>query len=136
MATISSCLLVLLLFAGCSSPSNSSLPADTEQVLESREGLASFVASRLHGNETASGAPFDMNALVAAHPSYPFGTVVRVTNVANSKTVTVRIVDRGPASGARAEGVIIDLSRAAAEALDFVKDGRSKVRLDVLRWGQ
>ncbi len=74
--------------------------------------------------------------MVAAHPSYPFGTLVRVTNLTNSRTVEVRIVDRGPASSARGEGVIIDLSRAAAEALAFLEEGRSKVRVDVLRWGQ
>ena len=85
---------------------------------------------------TASGVPFDAKALVAAHPTYPFGTVVRVTNLANGQRVEVRIVDRGPASAPRSEGVIIDLSRAAAEALDFVEAGRSKVRLEVLRWGE
>jgi rare lipoprotein A len=130
---------MLLISLGCSrAPEPPSADPDRtlqSHVLESREGLASFVASALHGKETASGAPFDTNALVAAHPSYPFGTVVRVTNVKTGKTVDVRIVDRGPAPDSRAEGVIIDLSRAGAEALGIVKEGRSTVRVDVLRWG-
>jgi rare lipoprotein A len=135
------CLLLLVLSLGCSrapeeSPSAGSDETLKSRVLESREGLASFVASGLHGKETASGLVFDMNALVAAHPTYPFGTLVRVTNLENGKAVDVRVVDRGPAAGARSEGVIIDLSQAAAEALGFTRDGRSTVRVDVLRWGQ
>jgi rare lipoprotein A len=126
-----------MLTYGCSTPDQASSPAPpADRVLESREGLASFVGSGFHGKETASGSTFDSNAMVAAHPSYPFGTLVRVTNLTNSRTVEVRIVDRGPASSARGEGVIIDLSRAAAEALAFLEEGRSKVRVDVLRWGQ
>jgi rare lipoprotein A len=66
---------------------------------------------------------------VAAHPTYPFGTVVRVTNIRNGKWVDVRIVDRGPARGPRRAGVIIDLSRSAAQILDFVEEGRTQVRV-------
>jgi rare lipoprotein A len=73
--------------------------------------------------------------MVAAHPSYPFGTVVRVTNLANKRQVVVRVVDRGPAKGPRSEGVLIDVSSAAAESLGFVRKGRTRVRLEVLRWG-
>lgn len=84
---------------------------------------------------TASGRPFDMNAMVAAHPRYPFGTLVRVTNLSNNRAVDVRIVDRGPAAGPRADGVIIDLSRGAALALGFVQQGRTRVLIQVLEWG-
>jgi rare lipoprotein A len=104
-------------------------------VLEVREGLASFYGEPFHGKTTASGVRFDMTAMVAAHPSYPFGTRVRVTNLANGRAVQVRIVDRGPAAAPRAAGVIIDVSRRAAESLRFVADGRTRVRLEVLRWG-
>ena len=104
-------------------------------VLEVREGLASFYGEQFHGKTTASGVRFDMKAMVAAHPSFPFGTQVRVTNLANGRVVQVRIVDRGPAAGPRAAGVIIDVSRRAAESLRFVSDGRTRVRLEVLRWG-
>jgi rare lipoprotein A len=83
----------------------------------------------------ANGEPFDMNAMVAAHPAYPFGTLVRVTNLKNRRSIQVRIVDRGPAPGPRAAGVIIDLSRHAAQALGLINDGRARVRIDVLRWG-
>jgi rare lipoprotein A len=137
MRALTCCVFAVLLCGGCSTAEDRAAPSPPpDRVLESREGLASYVASALHGRKTASGAPFDGNALVAAHPTYPFGTVVRVTNLTNAKAVEVRIVDRGPAAAARGEGVIIDLSRAAAEALDFVERGRSRVQLEVLRWGE
>jgi rare lipoprotein A len=95
-------------------------------------GFATYYARALDGQRTASGSTFDNDALIAAHPRHPFGTTVRVTNLANGRSVTVRIVDRGPSRGPRANGVIIDLSRAAAEALDFIRTGRARVRLEVL----
>lgn len=104
-------------------------------VLEVREGLASYYGAGFDRKATASGTRFDHHAMVAAHPAYPFGTLVRVTNLANGRSVQVRIQDRGPAPGPRTEGVIIDLSYAAAQALGFVQDGRTLVRIDVLRWG-
>jgi rare lipoprotein A len=104
-------------------------------VLEAREGLASFYGEAFHGKPTASGVLFDMTEMVAAHPTYPFGTIVRVVNTANGRTAQVRVLDRGPARGPQADGVIIDLSRAAAQALGFIRDGRARVRLEVLRWG-
>lgn len=104
-------------------------------ILETREGLASYYGREFHGRTTASGARFDMNALVAAHPSYPFGTRVRVTNLANRRSTVVRIVDRGPAAELRASGLVIDVSRKAAETLGFIQQGRTRVRLEVLAWG-
>jgi rare lipoprotein A len=105
-------------------------------VLEVREGLATYYGKAFQGRITASGRPFDMNALVAAHPSYPFGTRLRVTNLANGRQVTVQILDRGPARRSRASGVIIDLSQRAAEVLEFTRQGRARVRLEVLEWGK
>jgi rare lipoprotein A len=99
-------------------------------------GLASYYGKEFDGRTTASGVRFDMRAMVAAHPTYPFGTLVRVTNLKNGRSVRVRIVDRGPAPGPRAEGVIIDLSIGAADTLEFVREGRTRVRLDVLSWGR
>ena len=96
-----------------------------------QHGVASYYARTFDGRQTASGSRFDNDHLVAAHPSYPFGTVLRVTNLRNSKSVDVTIVDRGPAQGPRARGVIIDLSHAAAEALDFIRAGRTRVRVEV-----
>ena len=100
-----------------------------------REGLASFYGREFHGRRTASGTRFDMTAMVAAHPSYPFGTRLRVTNLANGRSATVRVVDRGPAAALRADGLIIDVSHRAAELLGFLQRGRTRVRLEVLAWG-
>jgi rare lipoprotein A len=109
---------------------------DATRVIEMREGLASWYGEGFHGRLMASGGRFDMHAMVAAHPTYPFGTLVRITNLANRRQVRVRILDRGPAAGPRADGVIVDLSRAAADALGFLRDGRTRVRLEVLEWGE
>ena len=98
-------------------------------------GLATYYARSLDGRMTASGVRFDSDEMVAGHPTYPFGTVVRVTNLRNGRSAKVRIVDRGPARGARRSGVIVDVSRAAAECLDFIRAGRTRVRLDVVSAG-
>jgi rare lipoprotein A len=123
-------------FAGCAARSPATPSAPRPGVLEVREGLASYYGEAFHGRRTASGARFDMRAMVAAHPSYPFGTIVRVTNLSNGRKAQVRILDRGPASAPRTAGVVIDVSKGAAEALGFVQQGRTRVRLEVLRWGK
>ena len=105
------------------------------RILETREGLASYYGKEFHGKITASGIRFDMNAMVAAHPSYPFGTLLRVTNLANGRSTRVRILDRGPAPQSQADGIVIDLSRKAAEVLGFIQQGHARVRLEVLVWG-
>ena len=126
----------VLVLPGCAARSGTAKPpASPGRTLDVREGLASYYGSAFHGKTTASGVPFDMNAMVAAHPSYPFGTIVRVTNLVNRRSIQVRILDRGPARGPRAAGVLIDLSHGAAQALDFIRAGRTRVRLEVLRWG-
>ena len=122
--------------AGCASRTPATTRAGGTRGLETRVGLASFYGREFHGKRTASGARFDMNAMVAAHPSYPFGTRLRVTNLANGRSATVRVVDRGPAEELRADGLIIDVSRRAAEVLQFVQQGRARVRVEVLAWGQ
>ena len=105
------------------------------RILEIQQGLASWYGQPFHGRLMASGRRFDMNALVAAHPSYPFGTEVRVTNLKNGRSVKVRILDRGPTRPHQADGVIIDLSRGAARRLGFIREGRARVRVEVLRLG-
>ncbi len=90
-----------------------------------RTGKASWYGKRYHGRATASGARFDMNAMTAAHRSLPFGTRVRVTNLANRRSVVVTINDRGPYAGRR----IIDVSRHAAEILGMVRKGVVRVRV-------
>lgn len=111
-------------------------PGTSTSILEVRQGLASYFGPGFEGKLAASGIPFDKSAMVAAHPTYAFGTVVRVTNLANNRQVVVRVVDRGPASGPRADGVVIDLSSGAASSLGFLRQGRTRVRLEVLRWGE
>ena len=89
-------------------------------------GLASFYSD---DRETASGERFDRHRLSAAHPSLPFGTRLRVTNVRNGRSVTVRVNDRGPF----VHGRVIDVTSAAAEALGMVDVGVAKVTLDIVR---
>ncbi len=89
-------------------------------------GLASFYA---HGSETASGEKFDARELTAAHRTLPFGTRVRVTNVATGRSVTVRVNDRGPF----VPGRVVDVSYAAAETLGMTGRGTAKVKLDVVQ---
>jgi rare lipoprotein A len=96
-------------------------------------GLASYYGPGFHGEKTASGEVFDQNALSAAHRSLPFGTVVRVTNLENGRQVQVRITDRGPYGKNHRKGTIIDLSKAAARRLRFLRDGLVRVRVEIIR---
>lgn len=103
-------------------------------VLEQVRGEATFYADYFEGRRTASGIPFRQNQMVAAHRAYPFGTLLRVTNLGNGRSVNVKVVDRGP-FGAAARRPVIDLSRRAAQQLGFIAAGRTQVRIDVLQWG-
>ena len=91
-------------------------------------GEASWYGPNFHGKTTASGEPFDQQALTAAHASLPFGSKVKVTNLSNGKSVEVEITDRGPFARNR----IIDVSRAAAKALEMKNSGTTKVRVEPL----
>lgn len=91
-------------------------------------GTASWYGRYFHGRPTASGEPYDMFALTAAHRKLKLGTWVRVTNLRNGKSVLVRINDRGPVPESR----IIDLSFEAATVLDFRARGLEKVRVDIV----
>lgn len=92
------------------------------------EGIASYYHAKFHGRKMSSGKIHNKEELVAAHRSLPFGTYVKVTNLSNRKNVIVRIEDRGPFR----RGWIIDLSQGAAERLDFVEKGITKVRLEIV----
>ncbi len=94
-------------------------------------GVASWYGPNFQGKTTASGETFDMNELTAAHKSLPFGTRVRVTDLASNRQVVVRINDRGPFI----KGRIIDLSKQAAEELGIVNSGTAEVGLQVIEWG-
>ena len=111
---------------------NCSISGIAGQKQRSQTGLAKFYAANYDGEKTASGKKFDKDEYVAAHPSLPLGTIVRVVNLENNREVKVRIIDRGPVKKERAKGVIVDLSHKAAEALDFVKKGTTRVRLEVI----
>ena len=90
------------------------------------DGIASFYTE---GTKTASGEKFNTHELTAAHPTLPFGTRLRVTNVASGQSVTVRVNDRGP----YVRGRVVDVSYAAAETLGMVGGGVTKVKLDVVQ---
>jgi rare lipoprotein A len=89
-------------------------------------GVASFYTE---GTKTASGEKFDTLEMTAAHPTLPFGTRLRVTNVASGRSVTVRVNDRGP----YVQGRVVDVSYSAADALGMVGKGVAKVKLDVVQ---
>ncbi len=95
-------------------------------------GNASWYGRAFHGRQTASGEPFDMYELSAAHRQYPFGTVLQVTNLDNGKTVQVRVNDRGP----YADGRILDVSYAAGRDLGMLASGTAQVGIKVVSQGQ
>jgi rare lipoprotein A len=99
------------------------------------EGYASFYDESFEGQTTASGERFDPDLLTAAHPRHPPDTILRVTNLENGKSVRVRVTDHGPSNGARSEGVVVDLSKAAAERLAMTKDGKARVSVEVEKSG-
>lgn len=92
------------------------------------EGTASWYGIPFQGRRAADGEIFDMNSLVAAHRTLPFGSILRVTNLNNGREVQVRVIDRGPFVGNR----ILDLARAAAAALDMIGTGTAPVRIELL----
>jgi rare lipoprotein A len=89
-------------------------------------GKASWYGRRFQGHRTASGEAFDLNMLTCAHRTLPIGTLLRVTNLGNRRSVMVRVNDRGPVPG----NLIVDLSYAAARSLGFNGRGNARVRLD------
>jgi rare lipoprotein A len=91
------------------------------------EGIASWYGVPYHGRQAADGEIYDMETLVAAHRVMPFNTWLKITNLANNKTVNVRVIDRGPF----VEGRIIDLSKAAARQIGLLGPGIGQVRLEV-----
>jgi rare lipoprotein A len=121
-------LLLALGAAACSTPAPPEPAPEpvVEQPRFTQTGIASWYGRGHHGKTTAQGEPFDMNKLTAAHRTLPLDTTVRVTNLANHKTVKVRINDRGPYVAGR----VIDLSARAAKELE-IADGITRVRVEV-----
>lgn len=94
--------------------------------------VASFYGADFHGKLTSNGETFDMNDLTCANKFLPFGTVLKVTNLANNLSVIVRVNDRGPF----VEGREIDLSKAAAEKLGMIKSGTAQVKIEIVKLGE
>src|SRR5262249_10810126 len=103
-------------------------PSAAPRIGATETGLASWYGHPYHGRRAANGEIYDMEQLTAAHRTLPFDARVRVLNLANSKTVEVRITDRGPF----VDGRIIDLSHAAARAIDMIGPGTAMVRLEIV----
>ena len=101
-------------------------------VAQVSEGKASFYADKFEGRPTASGEKYRAAAFTAAHRTYSFGTKLRVINLENKKEVIVTVNDRGPF----VKGRIVDLSKAAASHLDFVNEGITMVRIEVIVQGE
>src|SRR5579863_10021339 len=128
--------LVCLSVSSCAKrkrlPTASASPAplpSTAPVLNAETGIASWYGYPYHGRRAANGEIYDMEKMTAAHRTLPFGTWVRVKNLANSRTVEVRITDRGPFVGGR----ILDVSHAAAVTLDMIGPGTARVKITVIR---
>ena len=120
------------LLAGClGSSSGRYTPQRSYTSGQLLKGMASWYGPGFNGRRTASGERFRQNELTAAHKTLPFGTIVRVTNLQNTRTVDVRINDRGPF----VRGRIIDLSKGAAERLRMIRTGVVPVEVRVLRLG-
>ncbi len=115
--------------SGCAAGGGRSALETQDAALVSAEpsvGIASYYGREFRGRSTASGTRYDDRRMTAAHPTLPFGTRVRVTNLANDRSVVVTVTDRGPFRGGR----IIDVSRRAARRLGFLGAGTARVRLE------
>jgi len=133
-------ILTTLLIVGCEGKVDNKEDVESElgdtdrvhQVEKNRSfmesGIASYYADRFQGKMTASGELYDREALTAAHPTLPFGTQVRITELKNSKNVIVTINDRGPHTKKR----VIDLSYRAAKSIGLVETGITRVKVETI----
>lgn len=124
--------VLLMLLAGCARKRRRPAPiapppAPIARVGDVEEGVATWYGHPYHGRRASNGEIYDMDKLTAAHRTLPFGTIVRVVNLANDRSVDVRIIDRGPFVNGR----IIDLSRAAARQIGMIGTGMARVRVTV-----
>jgi rare lipoprotein A len=114
--------VIIFLFIGISQP------ILAQKIKTTQTGPASWYGSKYHGRKTSSGERYNKNDMTAAHKTLPFGTKVKVTNLANNETVVLRINDRGPFVGNR----IIDVSEVAAQKLNIHSRGVAKVKVEVI----
>ncbi len=140
LLTYSFLIVAIFMFTGCTaSPRFLSRDAESgstdvgRTVISStvEEGMASYYADQYNGKQTSNGEIYDMYALTAAHPTHPFNTKVKVTNLENGRSVILRINDRGPFKKDR----VIDVSYTAAKQLQMIGTGTARVRVEVLEWG-
>jgi rare lipoprotein A len=133
-ATALFCGTLAVIAGGCvSSPRFTAArgPVSPGAVVQAEEGVASYYADEFNGRQTSNGERYDMHQMTAAHRTLPFNTQLRVENLANGRQVVVRINDRGPFKDNR----IIDLSLAAAEELEMIGTGTTRVRLNIVSVG-
>ena len=120
---------------GVNSPSKKVSKSGKENISKGHrniiKGISSFYAEDFHGKLTANGEVYDMYGLTAAHKTMPLNTICRVTNLENNKSLILRINDRGP----YIKGRILDCSYGAAKKLDFINQGTTKVKIEVIEWG-
>jgi rare lipoprotein A len=138
---ISVFIIVILIVSACSNapryrgsgprPKAKSLSTKTVKHQKMMTGVSSYYAEDFHGKLTANGEVYDMHGLTAAHKTLPLNTIVRVTNVDNNKSLILRINDRGP----YVKGRILDCSYGAALKLGFVGKGTTKVKIEVIEFG-
>jgi rare lipoprotein A len=120
------CVLLTLIFAGCSSTPKAGTPTS---VGHTETGMASFYGNEFQSRKTANGEIFDQSKPTAAHQTLPFGTRLKVTNSQNGKSVIVRVNDRGPF----AKGRVIDLSSSAFRSIASLSAGVIPVKIEVIR---
>ncbi|MGQ7720243.1 septal ring lytic transglycosylase RlpA family protein [Melioribacter sp. OK-6-Me] len=127
-------LCLALIFSACSSSVRFTSKEESTinyENLKVQTGIASFYGEEFNNKITYSDEIYNANSISAAHPFFPMGTVVKVTNLTNNKSMVMKINDRMPHRPDR----IIDLSLGAARELDFVENGLANVKVEVLEWG-
>ncbi|WP_201984272.1 septal ring lytic transglycosylase RlpA family protein [Hymenobacter rubidus] len=126
------CLLLLLalaLLASCGGSRSASNSSKAPRGAAVQKGLGSYYADKFNGRPTASGSIYRPGQMTAAHNTLPFGTVIRVTNTRNGRSVDVTVTDRGP----HTKGYIVDVSRRAAVQLDIIEAGVVPVLVTVIK---
>ncbi|MGA2517827.1 MAG: septal ring lytic transglycosylase RlpA family protein [Thermodesulfobacteriota bacterium] len=98
------------------------------------KGICVYYNDKFQGHVLASGEKYDKEALTAAHKTLPFGTMVKVTNLGNNKSVVVRVNDRSPHGGSKAK--IIEITSRAAKEIDMIKKGKMEVQIEVVESGK
>jgi rare lipoprotein A len=109
-------------------------PASIGASTEPRKGICVYYNDKFQGHVAASGEKYDKGALTAAHRTFPFGTMVNVTNLENNKSVVVRVNDRGPHGGSKAK--IIEITSRAAKEIDMIKKGKVQCQIEVVESGK